>query len=40
MIIQATIVGYLTARQSLKCLLKGVLATLTHNRKDMYAKYD
>ena len=40
MIIQATIVGYLTARQSLKCLLKGVLSTLTHNRKDMYAKYD
>ena len=40
MIIQVAIVGYLTAEQSLKCLLKGVLATLTHNRKDMYAKYD
>lgn len=40
MIIQAAIVGYLTAKQSLKCLLKGILATLTHNRKDMYAKYD
>jgi predicted histone-like DNA-binding protein len=40
LIIQVAIVGYLAAKQSLKCLLKGFLATLTHNRKDMYAKYD
>ena len=33
-------VGYLTAKQALERLWKGISPTLTNKRKEMYAKYD
>ena len=38
--IQAAEVGYLTAKQALERLWKGISPTLTNKRKEMYAKYD
>ena len=40
LIIQAAEVGYLTAKQALERLWKGISPTLTNKRKEMYAKYD